>query len=276
MGMLCMVLATVPAAAKPQRIVSMNLCADQLLLQLVEPERIASVSFLSADPNLSVLHEQARRFPLNHGLAEEILPLEPDLVLASTVTSRPSTELLRRLGYRVVALPLADDLSEVRAQVMRVAEAVGEPERGRALLAEFDARLGAIAAPPRDERPAAAVYWANGYTYGTGELVDTLLTAAGFDNLAGRLGLARIRRLPLEVLVTERPDFLVIGRAPVEHPALANEILEHPALAAAFPDRVRLAMPTPLWNCGTPLVAEAVERLAALRRGWTPDAARGR
>ena len=42
------------AQAKPQRIVSLNLCTDQLLLQLVEPERIAALTYLSDDPRQSV------------------------------------------------------------------------------------------------------------------------------------------------------------------------------------------------------------------------------
>lgn len=270
LGLACLMsiagLPGAPLADKPQRIVSMNLCVDQLLMALVEPARIASVSFLSADPNSSALAGQAQRFPLNHGLAEEILPLEPDLVLASTVTGQPTVGLLRSFGYRVVQLPLAEKLSDVAAQLTLVGEAVGEVERGRALIGEFEARLAALQPEMGAARPRAAVYGANGYTYGPGTLVGEVVEAAGFDNLAREMDLDGITHLPLEVLVAGRPDVLILGVAPHERPALAGEVLRHPALRRAFPPATRLIVPEPLWNCGAPAVAEAAERLAELRR----------
>ncbi len=41
------------------RIVSTNVCTDQLLMSLVPVDRIASVSFLAADPQVSLYAEQA-------------------------------------------------------------------------------------------------------------------------------------------------------------------------------------------------------------------------
>ncbi|RLA20277.1 MAG: ABC transporter substrate-binding protein, partial [Gammaproteobacteria bacterium] len=90
---LCLVIALLPGAAfsaKPQRIVSLNLCADQLLLQLAEPKAIASLTHLAADPELSYLAEEATNYPLNYGSAEEILQLDPDLILAGSFTARPA------------------------------------------------------------------------------------------------------------------------------------------------------------------------------------------
>src|SRR5207302_173609 len=51
------------AAAAPQRIVSMNLCTDQMALLLAGPERIVSISFLGADPAESSLAGLARGIP---------------------------------------------------------------------------------------------------------------------------------------------------------------------------------------------------------------------
>ena len=62
--------------AKPARIVSMNVCADQLLLLLADREQIASLSFLATDISTSMMTEEAAGLPQNHGRSEEILPLE--------------------------------------------------------------------------------------------------------------------------------------------------------------------------------------------------------
>lgn len=256
-------------AERPERIVSMNLCADQLLMLLAERPRIASVSFLAAEPRASAMAEAAEGLHLNHGLAEQILPLEPDLVIAGTFTTRPTVALLRKLGYRIVELPVASDLDDVRGNIRLVAEAIGAPERGEALIAGFDRRLAALRQSaeggPPEVRPLAALYWANGLTSGGGTLAAAMTQAAGLRNLAVELGLAGTWQLPLETLLTAEPSLLVMGRIR-EHAALANETFRHPALQRGFAQRPQMRIADRYWICGTPFVASAIESLVALRQ----------
>jgi len=71
-----------PAAAAPQRVVSLNLCADQFLVLVLPRERIAALSPLAEDPTLSAVAEQARGLPRVRPAAEAVLPLKPDLAVA--------------------------------------------------------------------------------------------------------------------------------------------------------------------------------------------------
>jgi iron complex transport system substrate-binding protein len=45
--------------AAPQKIVSLNLCTDQLLMLLADPNQIASLSKIVDDPNVSILAEKS-------------------------------------------------------------------------------------------------------------------------------------------------------------------------------------------------------------------------
>ena len=255
-----------PATAKPERIVSMNLCTDQLLMMLADRSRIASVSYVVAQPGASAMADAVAGLTLNHGLVEEVLPMEPDLVLAGTFTTRPTVFLLKRLGYRVVELPVASTMDDVRANIRTVADAVGERERGEALVAAFDRDLETAAAVTNvAEAPLAALYWANSFSSGRGTLADAVVRHAGFRNLAAEWGVSGTVQLPLESLLTAEPDLLIVGRERVG-PALANESLRHPALRRVFGDRLRVSIPDHLWICGTPFVAEAVRRL---RQAWS-------
>ena len=87
-------------AGKPQRIVSINLCADELVLRLADPRNIASVTWLSRNPDSSNVAQLAAQVPINHGLAEEIIPLDPDLVIAGIYTARTAVALLKRAAFR--------------------------------------------------------------------------------------------------------------------------------------------------------------------------------
>lgn len=250
--------------AKPLRIVSINVCVDQLLLLLAPRERIVSLSFLVREPAISALTEAAAGLPINYGLAEEILPLEPDLVVTSAYSTRPTVAILRKLGVPVLQLPIASDMAGIRRNVRQVAKALGEIERGEALLADFDRRLAAAAPPPQEPRPLAVLYGANGYTAGHDTLPAAAMAAAGYRVLATELGLQGTARLPLEQLLTADPAVLVVDHSE-RGPALAQVALQHPALRRAFASRALLRVPARLWACGTPLVVEAVELLAAFR-----------
>src|SRR5258707_6121245 len=85
--------APAQAAALP-RIVSMNVCTDQLLLPLADPEQILGLSRYSRDAWQSWAAGEARRFPLLSGGAEDVLMVRPDIVVASLFDKRSTRELL--------------------------------------------------------------------------------------------------------------------------------------------------------------------------------------
>ena len=71
-SLFCAGLLLVPqlcAAAAPQRVMSLNLCADQLLLALLPEQRIASLSWLSQTEGDPYWLTTAQRLPANHGTA---------------------------------------------------------------------------------------------------------------------------------------------------------------------------------------------------------------
>lgn len=254
---------------KPQRIVSLNLCADELLLRLVEPQRIASVTWLAHDPRASTVAAQAAAIPANRGLADEIIPLRPDLVVAGKYTTRTAAGLLQRLNAPLVELDVPQTPDEVAAQIRTLAQAVGEPERGEAVIAAMTARLDALGSVPADRRPTAVVLRPNGLTAGTGSLADALMARAGLDNLAARLPLAGHGALPLEVILLGGADLLIVDSAPDAPPSLAQAVLHHPAVAA-LAERVRtVSLPARLWTCAGPQNAEAAALLAAAAQEMT-------
>ncbi len=254
-------LAVPPAAAAPRRVVSLNLCPAQLALALAAPGQLASVTWLARDPAVSAEWRRAADIPINHGLAEEVVAQAPDLALAGRHTARMAVTLLRRLGVTVVEFSPPGSLDDVRAQIREAAAALDRRDAGEAAVAEFDRTLPP---PPTGPRPVAVVYQPNGATVGAGSLIDSVLSAAGFDNLATRLALDTYGRLPLDVLVAGRPDVLVVNEMR-GRPSLAEEMTRHAALDRYWQNGAAIEMPQALWICGGPFTAQAVARLAAWR-----------
>jgi iron complex transport system substrate-binding protein len=259
--------AAAARAAPPVRIVSLNMCTDEILLDLVARERIAAVSHLAADPLVSAVAARAHGLPWTRGEAEKVLALEPDLVLAGLFTTPATLDLLERVGKRVVRVPAANDIDGIRAAIRAVATAVEAPDEGEALIAGLDKRLAAASADaPPAGRPSALVYQVNGLSAGPGSLADALITAAGLVNHAAEIGIGSGGALPLEVLAARPPDLVVLSGPSDEYRTVVAENLRHPALAAVLREHPSVLVPWRLWLCGTHHVAEAVERLAAARR----------
>lgn len=249
------------AEAAPGRVVSINLCTDQLAMILAAPGQLVSVSHLAADPRSSVMVEQARGYAINHSQAEEIYLMKPDLVLAGTFTSTATVSMLRRLGIKVVTFPPASALSDVRQGMLDMGAALHREPQAQAMLAEFDAGLAAL----QQAQPAtlsAVTYAANGYTPGSHSLSGEIIRAAGFRHLADDLGMQSGGVLPLELLLMAQPDLVITGE-PYPGGSRAEEILHHPALAALQAGQA--AVEDRDWVCGLPSVLSAIDGLAQAR-----------
>ena len=247
----------------PQRIVSLDLCTDQLLLELAPRERIAAVTHLAGDASVSAIPDLAKGIPITHGAAEEVLSYDPDLVLAGPFGVSATVALLRRLHRNVVIVPLPQDLDGVRTSITTLAAAIGEGKRGEAMLKAFDRRVASLSRPREPTSPTALVYQVAGVVSAPGSLADAALAAAGFRNLARDYPLTRNGQVPLELLVASPPDLLVLASASNTYPTPAADNLRHPALAKLRRTHAALELPWQLWLCGTPHIADAVEGLAA-------------
>lgn len=245
------------------RVVSTNLCTDQLVLSLADASQIVSVSWLAADPHESVMPAAAARYPLNYGTAEELLRLKPDVVIGGVYTRAFTLGLLARLGLEVVSLEPAESLADIERSVETIGAAIGQHERAAALVARMRGEARAIAARAPAVRPAAMVVRPGGYTVGAGSLAHELMRLAGLDNLAADQGLDRWGSLSIESLLTSRPDLLVLIDYHGASPSLANAVLRHPALRRLEQRVPSVRIDAARLGCGLPQSLEAARALQA-------------
>ncbi len=260
-----MLISATPAKAAadiPQRIVSLNLCTDQLLVLTVPPSRIAAVSVLARDPALSAVAGQARALPVTQPDMESVAALSPDLVLAGPHGAAAAVRLMQARGVPVLQIGLARSFADIRRHVGAVAQAAGVPQAGARLVAEMDATLDALPPAPR-QRPRALVYGANGFAAGAGTLTDAVLRAAGFTNSAQGLPPGGFGFIALETLAVTPPDALIVEQTDPARPSLAHALLRHRALRAL--PSARLALDGAAVACGGPFTAAAARALAAQR-----------
>lgn len=256
--------STIPDAAAaalpphPMRVMSLNQCADQIVLALLPPARIASVTWLSRDPLTSRMSEAAMKVDANFGAAEEVLAEDPDLIVTGVYTTGALKDLLRRLGYPILEVATPESFAAIRDVTRAVADALGERATAEAWIASMDQALADAAASPSHLRVAA---WdGGGYAPGAGTLYDAILVAAGAVNVATAAGVSAYAEFDAEALIETAPAVLVQGVARRDEPARRQDVARHP-LERAFYDGRTVTVPQSLYVCGTPASAEAVTRL---------------
>lgn len=238
-----------------RRVVSVNLCTDELLLLLARPSEIASVSRLSQDPLESPLWRAAQRHPANRGSIEEVLAQRPDVILTMGGGGRARGLIARRLGIEAVDLAIPNSLEDVAGNLQRVALALGNPKRAE----PWVARLRAL----ERSAPAASLdtIWitGGGYSLPAGSLGAEWLRLAGLNQRSLPGG-----RATLEILLARPPQALVQSNYRSGQVSSGARWLDHPIIRRMRSHRI--VTDGRVWTCMGPLMIKEIERLRKAKK----------
>lgn len=243
----------VRAADGAPTIVSLNPCLDAILVEIAPPGQVLALSHYSRDPSgSSIPAAVARSYGVTGGTAEEVIALQPDLVLASIFLPQPTRSALERAGLRVATFGSPLTVAESAAQVREVAALAGQVAKGEALAARM------AAAPSASGPPVSALLWQPGeIVAGEQTLIAELLRQESFASHAAARGLGQADLVTLENVLADPPQVLLVaGDAPGQR---------HPVLEGAFKQMVIAPFDPSLIYCGGPTIPKARERLRAIR-----------
>lgn len=256
----------VASASALPRAISLNPCLDAVLVQVADRAQVVALSHYARDPQQSSIARLALTYPITYESAEEVIALRPDVVLTAAHSSPATRAALARLGIRAELFKVPNSWVENQAQIRRIAQAVGHPGRGEALIARVEAAMARSAPRPGTRPITALVFQPNGFAAGHGTLVDEMMRRAGFVNVAQRYGLKKWGNVSLERLLDDPPEVLLAGQAAPNAATWAERILNHPALARVAPRMTRAVFPERLLYCGGPGLVDTAAALAAARR----------
>lgn len=253
----------------PKRVVSMNLCTDQLAMMLAHDGQLISVSHLAQDPRSSAMPDEARHYEINHGRAEEIYLLRPDLVITGAYSNRATADMLRRLDVPVAVIDPAQTLEDVSLRLREIGVLLGREEAAEARIAAYETDLAALR-HPAETGPRAAFYAANGWTSGDASLAGQILHGAGLRNIATEMGFEYGTMLPLEMLAMAAPD-MVLTPTPYAGSSRAEDMLLHPIVDTYRQGHARAHIRDSDWACGTPHVLRAIKGVIDARQRFETE-----
>lgn len=264
LSLFTLIASPVLAQRPPLRVVSLNLCADQLLQSLADPDQIAGLSPLARDPSLSILAKQAESLPVLSPKSETLFLVKPDLVLLAPFEHGLLRERLLRDKVEIFMLPAWTSLAEGEAQIRALARRLDQEARGDHLINRITDALQKSQAKELDRSKPVLEIERRLYTPGRTSLIAALLARWSLPNLADDLALSSGGFVALEKLVLLKPERLIISNGQEAGSQMADDmglaLLRHPVLSAA---RVKtITLPARLTLCGGPATVELIETLS--------------
>jgi iron complex transport system substrate-binding protein len=217
------------AADPPRRIASLNLAADEVLVEIVPLDRLVAVTAQSDERGMSNV---AGRVP--PGIArffradlERLIALRPDLVVVSEYTDPDFLRLLERSGIAFHRMEGLRDYPGYRQAILDLGRAVGAPEGAQRLVRGFDATLRDVRQRLQGATRPRVLYWASGMSAGADTAIGSLVECAGARNVAAETGLRGVAPLASERAFVAAPDAVLVG----VWPGVVEELRSDPLLS---------------------------------------------
>jgi len=247
-----------------RRVVSLSPCLDVILVNIADREQIAALSHYASEEGTSTIADIASTYPKTYETGEEVIALAPGLVLTSRHSSRATLNVLKRVDIKTELFDEPLTVAESMAQVRRVAGLLGHVDRGEALVAKIEDAIKMAEMPEGASSLPAVIFQSNGFSPGTGTLMDEMLRRVGFTNVAARYG-AEWGNIPLEELIVDPPQVMLAGEIRANKPTWADRVLRHPSLRRLETPMTRATFPDRLLYCAGPVLIQTADTLMKAR-----------
>jgi iron complex transport system substrate-binding protein len=250
---------------KPVRIASLTLASDEILSELVSPDRIVCLTSLADDPGISnVASFYPKHIPrLRETDPERIIGFNPDLVCVAPFNSADFLKVMERSGLSTYRNEAIFSMVDIEASILQLGNKVGEPERAQAVVDHMRGRRQALAGRVQKvARRPRILFWSAGFTAGRRTTIDDIIREAGGINVAAERNLEGTAEISPEQVLAANPEIILQSRwsgdeggGNIEHhPLLRN-------LQAVHEKRV-ISMEAKSLTCISQYVVEGAERLA--------------
>jgi len=253
----------------PQRVVSINLCTDELAIQLARPGQLVAVTFLVKDPLSSVYYKSAKPFASHNNSLEQIVSYKPDLILASQYTPSALLGRLRQLGFKIFVLPVARSIAQVNANIITVGHKLGNVAVAKKIVEQNTRLISAINLGVAVNKTLnVIVYLPGGMSHSGKGLMSQLVRMAGMQNIAAIKGYTGWRSVSIEQLLLWNPDLLLVIQSYSQFRSMANELFNHPAIQFFRKQNRIVTIPVQWLSCGSPSTLKILKGLIMSRKKY--------
>jgi iron complex transport system substrate-binding protein len=201
--------------SEPKRILSLNLGADEILFGMIDKSRIVSLTRYADDEGISNIASEAAGVGARTTMdqVENIIALNPDLILLDTWADAKYLKQLRDAGITVYAFRTPANIDEQKAVILELAHVVGAEEKGQELVAWMDEKLKAVEeklSVLKPEQKLTVMDYGEMGSSGLGTNFDDIVTRAGLVNVISRAGIEGWPVISKEKIIEFDPDIIIL------------------------------------------------------------------
>ena len=244
---------------EPEEIVVTGASAAQTVWELGEEDRVVGMPVGPGQGTDTLDGADDRTHVLEgvHVDAEQIVDLDPDLVIAPGITAEEDVEELRDLGLTVYYEGDAESIADVQENVRTTGDLIGACEAADETVEWMDETLDRVDEAVEDEDRPTVYYWlGEGFTAPAGSFQHDLLERAGARNAAANMTMDGWALSDEEQIVEEDPEYLLLQEG---DDVPDSEAIQ--ATTAVQEDNV-IVVDRNDWNQDAPRVVLAVEQIA--------------
>jgi iron complex transport system substrate-binding protein len=202
--------AEVRVTEEPARVVTLNPSAAQTMWEIGAEEKVVGVT-----KHASNLEGAASKANISGNGAtvsnEEVVGLEPDLILAPNTIGNDTVEALRRAGATVYRFREAESIADIKRKTEIIGELTGECAGAAETVEWMESRLDTVdRAVSGADRPDV-IYAFYSYTSGANTFIHTLIERAGGNNVAADAGIEGYQPINPEIVVSENPQWILLN-----------------------------------------------------------------
>lgn len=204
-------------AKKPERIISMSISTDEILIDMVDSKRIVGFSRLVDVPGISNVIDRAKAVEgrVYSGNSENIIPLRPDLVIAPSFTPIELIQTLRDMGIKVYLYRTPHTLNDIKATIREFAAVVDEKAKAEEIISKMDEKLAYVKSKTGNigfsDQKRVILMDNNGSFYMPNSSFSNLCRNAGARDATQELGYEKNCILSQEEIVRLNPDIFVLS-----------------------------------------------------------------
>jgi iron complex transport system substrate-binding protein len=217
------------ADAVPRRVASLNLSADEILAEILPPERLVGVTRFADEPGTSNIVGRIPPgvFRFQKADMERLVALAPDLVVVSEYTDADFLKLVERSGMRWHRMEGLGSLAGVRAAIVELGRVVGADTGARRLVERYDATLADLARRLAGAKRPRVLYWSGEMTAGADTAIGSLIEGAGAINVGREMGVQGVAPPGAERAFVADPDVILVS----SWPGVLDSVKQHPLLS---------------------------------------------
>jgi iron complex transport system substrate-binding protein len=229
LAVLALTAPTPASEPAPKRVASLNLSADEVLVEILPPERLVSVTRWADAPGTSNVAGRvpASAYRFQKADMERLVALAPSLVIVSEYTDADFLKLVERSGIRWHRMEGLSSVAGVRQAILDLGRAVGADEGARRLVERYDATLAELSRRLEGAKRPRVLYWSGGMTAGADTAIGALIEGAGAINVGRELGVQGITPPGAERAFVADPDVVLVS----SWPGGVDAVREHPLVS---------------------------------------------